>query len=110
MLFETLCDRNGVDHVVKFFETLEDETAEKVLIKLAAFKDVGFAELMRSEHLKKIEGKLFEMRVRIKGDCYRFLGTTRGATFYMTHVIIKKSDKLKRHDIDIAMQRITNLI
>lgn len=78
MLFETLSDSSGVDHVSLFFDTLEVETAEKLIGKLSAFKDIGFVELMRSEHIKKIEGKLFEMRVPIKGDHYRFLGTTRG--------------------------------
>ena len=109
MLFESLADSNGVDHVELFIDTLHEETAVKVLKKLSAFEKVRFAELMRAEHIKKIEGKLFEMRIRIKGDCYRFLGTTRGDTFFMTHAIKKKTDKLKRNDIEIALRRIRNL-
>lgn len=109
MLFESLGDSNGVDYIEQFIEVLDDESAQKVVNKLSAFEHVSFAELMRSEHIKKIEGKLFEMRIRIKGDCYRFLGTTRGDTFFMAHAIKKKTDKLKRNDIEIALQRVRNL-
>jgi len=109
MLFETLCDSNGVDHVELFIEALEDETAEKVLKKLEAFEQLTFAEHMSAEHIKKIEGKLFEVRIRINADCYRFFGTTRGDTFYMVHAIKKKADKPKRKDIDLAVRRISNL-
>ena len=109
MLFETLSDGSGIDHVEQFVCALDDEVAEKVLQKLEAFEQLTFAEHLRAEHIKKVEGKLFEVRVRIKEDCYRFFGTARSNTFYMVHAIKKKTDKLKRKDIEVALRRISNL-
>ncbi len=106
MEFETKQTPGSRDYVADFISSLDDETADKILDKLSGWLPLDLLELARAEHIKKVEGDLWEVRVSIKKVQYRFLGYIVGRTFFMLHYIIKKYQKLKRKDIDEAIKRI----
>lgn len=108
MQFETQADQGGVDHVKAFLDELDTVIAKKVLTKLEHLSQCTYAQLMRSRHLKKVEGVLYELRVPIGGDTFRFLGSIGEDVLWMVHAIKKKTQKLKRKDIDLALRRINN--
>lgn len=112
MKFETKAVPDSPDHVAQFFEDLEDHpneeeaTAYKILLKLDDWDVLTYEQMMAAEKLKKVEGDAFEVRVKVKGDCYRFLGYIEKDTVFMVHAIKKKTNKLSRKDIELAKNRI----
>lgn len=94
------------DYVADFLEELDDETAFKILEKLEERSQRTALELERAEHIKKIEGDVWEARVRIKREQYRFLGYKENQNFWMVHAVQKKTAKLRRKDINVAIRRI----
>lgn len=109
MEFETKFIPESKDYVADFISGLDDEIANKILDKLSDWGQLSQPELARAQHIKKIEGDLWEARVSIKKIQYRFLGYIVGQTFFMVHYIVKKYQKLKRKDINEAIKRI-NLV
>ncbi|HCC05535.1 TPA: hypothetical protein DEP58_04540 [Patescibacteria group bacterium] len=111
MEFETCNIPKERNYVDEFLQSLNDHpeedktTAYKIVCKLSDWEQLDFGSLLKAEHIKKVEGKLFEVRVKIKGDCYRFLGIIKGHTFLLLHAIKKKRQKLPRKDIELAKYR-----
>lgn len=112
MEFETKNVPGSPDHVAEFLGNLSDRaeeeqtTAYKILTKFEEWQQLTFLELTRAEHIKHIEDNLFEARVRVRRDCYRFLGYTGHDIFFMVHAIKKQQQKLARKDISLAKDRI----
>ncbi len=106
MEFESKFIPESRDYVADFLRELDDETALKILGKLKDRNGLSTLDLARAEHIKKIDDEVWEARVRIKREWYRFLGYMEDDIFWMVHAFQKKSTKLKRKDIDIAIQRI----
>jgi phage-related protein len=112
MQFETKAVPGSPDHVKDFLDDLidrtnpEDTTAAKIIEKLESWAPFSLEELLRVRHIKHIEGDVYSTRVKIRSNCYRFLGYPIKQTMYFVHSIIKKTDKLPRKDIALAQTRI----
>jgi phage-related protein len=115
MQFETKETPDSPDHVALFIESLqdcskpEDTTASKIIGKLESWDILSYQQLMAAGHLKKIEGEMHEVRVKVKSNCYRFFGYIKDGTVYMVHAIKKKTRKLTRKDIRLAVERIETI-
>lgn len=106
MEFESKLIPDSRDFVEDFLDGLDDEVSFKILDKMSNLSQLTFLELARAEHIKKIDGDVWEVRIPIKRECYRFLSYIEHQTIFMVHAIKKKTQKLKRKDIDIAQERI----
>lgn len=109
MEFESKSIPKTKDYVADFINDLDDEIAYKILDKLSSWESLSLLQLTRAEHIKKVESDIWEVRVRVKTDCYRFLGYIHGSIFLMVHAIVKKSQKIKRKDINIAKERVKRI-
>jgi phage-related protein len=61
---------------------------------------------MREPHVKHVEGKLWELRVKTAGGIARgFYVTASGARVVVLHVFVKKSQKTPRAALETARAR-----
>ena len=62
-------------------------------------------------HIKPLENKIYELRVKTKDKGYRLLYFAYvNRTFIFTHGFIKKTQKTPRKDIDKAIKRMNEFI
>lgn len=112
MEFETCTIPGSKDYVLEFIEGFCDRTdptettAQKILDKLKYFEQLNRGQLMRAQHIKQLIGELYEVRVLIRRNQFRFLGYIEGETFYMVHAIKKKTQTTPAKAIALAQQRI----
>ena len=72
---------------------------------LEAVENVGL-DALRAPHVKHIEGKLWELRVRAQGGIARGIYVTAtGRRVLVLHVFAKKSRKVPRRALDTARKR-----
>ena len=72
---------------------------------LEAVENVGL-ETLRVPHVRHLEGKLWELRVRAEGDIARGIYvTTTGRRVVVLHVFAKKSRKTPRRALETARER-----
>ncbi len=97
---------------LKSLRGLKDVEAEReIALWLEVLEDVGPFELLRQQRVKKLQGtniELFELRIR-KGRSYRVLFCNRDRVLWVLSLVVKKTKKLARQDIETAMARASNL-
>ena len=72
---------------------------------LELLEEMGLEEL-RPPHVKHLEGKLWELRVKAHGGIARGIYvTTTGRRVVVLHVFVKKSRKTPGHALDTARRR-----
>lgn len=90
----------------KFIKSLEKETIAKVL------RVVDLLELfdrnLKLPHSKKITRDIFELRIRGSQEI-RILYVFHGSDIILLNGFIKKSQKIPRKEISIAIQRMKTL-
>ena len=88
--------------VEDFLEELDDRTLAKVL---AIFKVIETHEMVPAQYFKKLtDYKLWEARVSLGGQAYRFLGFwDKGALIILTHGFEKKTEKTPEKEIRKAL-------
>jgi len=112
MEFETCTIPGYKDYVSEFLEELHDRTdpeettTQKILDKLMWFGQLNKAQMMKAQHIKHLRGDLYEVRVLVRGNQFRFLGYIEGETLYMVHAIIKKRQTTPPKAISLAQKRI----
>lgn len=63
---------------------------------------------MGAQNIKKVQNKLFELRIRGK-EKIRFLFTCRGQNFYILHGFKKKTNKIPKKEIILAIKRLEQI-
>lgn len=63
------------------------------------FEDYGFN--LPDKYLRKVKGDIWELR---PGNVRLFL-TIKGTTGFVVHAILKKSQKIPKKDLDLAIKR-----
>lgn len=112
MEFEACEFPNSKNYVLEFLENLNDRrdptktTAQKILDKLVHYEKLSLGQLMRGEQIKIIVGDLYEVRVPVRGDQFRFFGYIDGDIFYTVHAIKKKQQKTPKNAISLSQERI----
>ncbi|MEX2261540.1 MAG: type II toxin-antitoxin system RelE/ParE family toxin [Bryobacteraceae bacterium] len=63
-------------------------------------------EQMRERHVKHLEGTLWEMRMKGKDGISRAIYVTaRGRRMVVVRVFVKKTQKMPRREIELALER-----
>ena len=87
--------------------TLKASEYAQVLRKIGLLKNLGMA--LGEPHASPVEGKLWELKARAGKRWIRIFYCEQGLQkFVLLHAIEKKSNKLKRNDIEIAQKRMMN--
>jgi phage-related protein len=97
----------GKSPVEEFLDSLPDRHAQKVVW---VFRLVERLDIVPQRYLKKLVGteNLWEIRVQIAGNSYRFLGFFDGPLLLiLTSGFSKKQQKIPTREIDLAQQRRT---
>ena len=77
---------------------------------LEVVENVGL-EALRAPHVKHLEGKLWELRVRAEGAAARGIYmTTTGRRVMVLHVFVKKSSKTPRRALETARERMRQIM
>jgi phage-related protein len=93
---------SGQCPVKEFLQELDDKTLAKVL---AVFKLIETQAMVPAKYFKKMAGHdLWECRVGLNGQIYRFIGFWgKGAIIILTHGFEKKSQKTPEQEIKKAL-------
>jgi len=94
--------RNFNDSVEKFIESLEESTIAKVLRTLDVLEEFG--PHVGMPHSKKVENKLFELRIKGKQEVRIFYAVHKSSVVLL-HGFIKKSQKTPKQEIKTATRR-----
>lgn len=90
---------NGIE---KFINSLEKSSTARVLRTIDLLE--MFGSELGSPHTKKIEPRLFELRVRGKQEI-RIFYTFSNGEIILLHGFIKKSQRIPKKEIEIARHR-----
>lgn len=81
------------------------------LIRLMEMVEIVGLEQLREPHVKHIDGKLWELRAKASEGIARGLYVTvTGRRVIVLHVFVKKSQKTPKSALDIAKQRMKQVI
>ena len=100
----------GKSPVEEFLDSLPDRHAQKVAWVLRLVERLN---VVPSQYLKKLAGteELWEIRVQIGGNSYRFLGFFDGPRLLvLMSGFSKKQQKIPAREIDLARQRRTEYL
>ena len=76
------------------------------LIRLLEMVENVGLEMLRAPHVRHLEGRLWELRVRAKGGIARGIYVTAvGRRVVVLHVFVKKSQKMPRRALATARER-----
>ncbi|MEX2116465.1 MAG: type II toxin-antitoxin system RelE/ParE family toxin [Bacteroidota bacterium] len=95
----------GTCPVEDFLDSLSDRHAQKVVW---VFRLIEKLDMVPKQYLKKLIGTqdLWEVRVQIGGNNYRFLGFfDRSALLILTSGFAKKQQKTPQREIELAQNR-----
>ena len=93
-----------LEKVSEFISEQEPETAYKLADLLESFQNSSFDNLVRTQVIKKIKGKdgLYEVRLWVIREKYRFLGNFKDEILYLTVPFKKRSKKIPPRKIYLA--------
>ncbi len=90
----------------KFVKSLDKKTIAKVLRVVNLLEE--FSHNLKMPHSKKIINNLFELRIRGKQEV-RILYTFHNAQIIILHGFMKKSEKIPRKELEVALRRLKAL-
>jgi len=99
-------DEIGSDPIVKFIKKCDHGLQAKILKELDLLENYGLKIGM--PHLKKITKDLYELRVLGKVNI-RLIFTYKKENFYILHIFKKKSNKTPIRELNVAINRLTNI-
>ncbi len=103
-LFQTV---RGDYPVKDFIYKQNKQTIAKVLHTIELLEEFGAN--LRMPYSKKITNNLYELRVSGK-EAIRIFYTKAKNTFYLLHAIKKKAQKTPKKEIEIAIDRLRDLV
>lgn len=92
--------------VEQFISALEEETIARVLRTIDLLQ--AFGNQLGLPHSKKVEARIFELRIRGKQEvriCYTF----HGGDAVLLHGFVKKSERIPRKEIAATRNRLKAL-
>ena len=98
--------RNFDDSIEEFIESLEESTIAKALHTIDLLEEFG--SQLGMPHSKKVVQRLFELRVRGEQEI-RILYVFHKSSIVLLHGFMKKSQKIPKKEIKIALQRLKAL-
>lgn len=102
-------DNNGKEPVADFIDSLPVVTQTKVFRLIDLLGDYGV--LLKEPYTKQIKDKIREIRIRDSRGAVRVLYFTfTGRRFILLHGFVKKSDKTREKEIEIAEKRMNEFL
>ena len=91
-------------------ESLPAALRARLVRMLELIEDVGLEEL-RAPHVRHLEGKMWELRVKSQAGIARGIYVTAaGRRLVLLHAVAKKSRKLPTHVLDTARKRMREVM
>ncbi|MDB5254680.1 MAG: hypothetical protein JWL92_56 [Candidatus Nomurabacteria bacterium] len=103
-------NNNGRCYVAEFIRDQGKERALEIESRLQNLQTATFSSLIRSQKIKKLQGEIYEIRLKIKGLQYRFLFILKHDTGIIVEAFIKKSQKLPMKHLEAAKKRVKEII
>lgn len=95
---------SGKNFVKDYIESLDKKAKYEIYAFLKKFQDD--VRFRKSPYCKKVAKDIFEIRIKTK-DCYRILYAFLGKdVFILLHIFKKKTNKLPKQDLDLAINRL----
>ena len=89
--------------IQKFTKKLDEESKAKILTTFELLEKLG--KYLKPPHSKKIRSNLFELRIKGKNKIRFFYFFQNNKIIVVLHAIFKKSQKIPKKDIDLALKR-----
>ena len=106
---EFYTDERGRAPVEEFFDTVPDKEFASIQRTLGLLEEFGLQ--LGSPHVRHLEGKLWELRVKTRGKAYRILYFAyTGQCFILLHAFLKKTKKTPRAELRIAQARLVDFL
>jgi len=102
-------ERNGKCPVREYIRGKEEKTREKIISYISILRRFGSS--LGMPYVKKVEDKIFELRVEYAGNNHRlfyFFWIEKRIVF--VHAVDKKKQKLDRVDIETAIRRMREIV
>jgi phage-related protein len=97
-------DKSGNEPVKEFILNQSDGAIGEILHVLDLLYRFNLS--LGKTYVEKVEGRIWELRIKHSSDFYRNLYFTfSGKKFILLHALVKKSDKLPTRDIQKAIKR-----
>lgn len=111
MEIEYYVSDSGNNPILKFLKKLPiQKHAIQILDDIELLQEFSLAQLLRSGDIKKIKGineEIWELRTHCRGNViYRTLFTILKDKICVLHIFIKKEQKIKKQEIEIAISRL----
>ena len=106
---EFYVEENGNSPVIGFLEELDKKTNARFLWSLEQVKVLNVQA--RAPLVKHVEGKIWEIREESNTNIYRILYFFyTGKRIVLLHGFAKKTSKLPRRELDIALKRLADYV
>ena len=97
-------DKSGNEPVKEFILNQSDGAIGEILHVFDLLYRFNLS--LGKPYVEKVEGRIWELRIKHSSDFYRILYFTfSGKKFILLHALVKKSDKLPTRDIQLAIKR-----
>ena len=106
---EYYAEESGFVPVRAFFQTLDEQAYARCLWSLQQVKALNIQA--RAPLVKHIDGKIWEIREESNTNIYRILYFFyTGKRIVLLHGFAKKTSKLPRKELDIALKRLADYV
>lgn len=100
-------DKDGNEPVKDFILEQSDEAIGAILHVFDLLHRFDFS--LGKPYVEKIEGHIWSLRIKHSSDYYRILYFAfTGKKFVLLHAVKKKTDKLAKSDIELAIRRMND--
>lgn len=93
--------------VKEFIEEQDRSTQTKIARSIRLLVDYG--PFLKPPDIKKLQGKLYELRIPGK-SAVRLLYTTAKGEYYLLHAFKKKTQKMPLRELKTALDRIKEIV
>lgn len=108
MVYELLFYSSGNSKPIdEFIGTCEHSARAKIFRGFELLREHGI--FVGMPHVKKLEGPLYELRIRGQQELRLIFTLYKKNTIYFLHAFKKKSQKTPRPEIEIASRRLTTI-
>ncbi len=98
-------DENDKVPVLEFVMKRTPKEQAKILREIDLLEEYGLS--LGFPHVRKIvKTELWELRVRLGSNIFRILFKEEANGFLLLHILPKKTDKIPKRDINIALSRV----
>ncbi len=97
----------GTLPIKEFMETQNDEVYTKILRSIKLLREGG--PFLKPPEAKKIDRDLYELRIRGQG-AVRIFYTKTPAGYFLLHAFKKKTQKIPKKELKIAIDRMKKLV